>query len=319
MTSSRTSQAAHWEAYWGAASGRRAAVSGDAPGDLFDEIWRAFLANALSAREKLSLLDLACGAGVILDRALEIAGASAGVNDARFVGLDYAGSAAAAVARKQTPKNAAITGVAASAAELPFTNGAFDFVISQFGIEYAGMNAFDEAARTLAPGGAMQFIIHYRGGGIDHECTENARVLKAILQHGLLDVAMDAIRGPDHDDAIAKLKTVFALLKPCLEGERVAAKDMLARLLGDVSQLVSRRKAYAPAEALGWCEAMRTEVVLYEGRMRAMTQSALDGAGVKDARARLASCGAKIATPEVLTPKGKTIPAAWLLKTESPA
>jgi len=316
MTLSRTSQAAHWEAYWGAASGRRAAVSGDAPGDLFDGIWRSFLMDALSVRETASLLDLACGAGVILDRALEIAGASTAVNDARFIGLDYAGSAAAAVARKKPPKNAAIYGVAASAAELPFADGAFDIVISQFGSEYAGMNAFSEAARMLAPGGAMQFIMHYKGGGIDRECSENARVLAAILQQGLFDVAMEAIRGPDHDGAADKLKTVFAALKPCLEGERVAAKEMLARLLGDVSQLVSRRQAYAPAEALGWCEAMRAEVMLYEGRMRAMTQSALESVGVKEARDRLASCGANMATPEVLPPKGKTAAAAWLLKTE---
>ncbi len=318
MTSLKTSQAAHWEAYWDAARGRPAAVSGDAPGDLFDEIWRAFLMNALSARKTPSLLDLACGAGVILDRALEVAGASTVVNDARFVGLDYAGSAATAVARKTPPKNAAIHGVAASAAELPFANGAFDIVISQFGIEYAGVHAFAEAARTLAPGGAMQFIMHYKGGGIYRECTENARVLRAVLQHGLFEVAMEAVRGPDHEGAAGKLKTIFAALKPYLEGDRVAAKEMLARLLGDVSQLVSRRQAYAPAEALGWCEAMRGEVVLYEGRMRAMTQSALDIAGVSEARDRLASCGANIVTPEVLTPKGKTIAAAWLLKTEPP-
>lgn len=307
---------AHWEAYWSAAGGRRAAVSGDAPGDLFDEVWRAFLTDALSQREAPKLLDLACGAGVILDRALETVSLSPSNGEARLVGLDYASSAAAAVARKQTPENASIHGVAASAAALPFADAAFDIVASQFGVEYAGMDAFSEAARVLAPGGAMQFIIHYRGGGIDRECAENARVLGAVLQRGLFESATDAIRGPDHDGAIAGLKAIYAELKPYLEGEPVAAKEMLARLLGDVSRLVSRRQAYAPAEAVGWCEAMRAEVMLYEGRMRAMTESALDGDGVRDARDKLASRGAVVSAPEALTPKGKSMSAAWLIKTE---
>ena len=67
-SSSQDSSAAHWEAYWNAAGGRSAAVSGDAPGDLFDEIWRRFLRDALGRAAAPSLLDLACGAGVLLDR-----------------------------------------------------------------------------------------------------------------------------------------------------------------------------------------------------------------------------------------------------------
>ncbi len=318
MSSPKESGAAHWEAYWNAAGGRRAAVSGDAPGDLFDEIWRRFLQEALRRGAAPSLLDLACGAGVLLDRAFETVAAGP-VLQAHLVGLDYAVSAAAAVGRKKAPERTGLDGVAASAAALPFNDGAFDIVISQFGIEYAGLDAFSEAARVLAPGGVMQLVIHHKGGGIDIECSENVRVLQGVLRSGLFETAADAVRGPDHDGAVAKLKTVFAELKPLLDGDRVAAKEMLARLLGDVSQLVSRRRAYDPREAAGWCEAMRGEVALYEGRMRAMTESALDRDGVEAARERLSSKGAKVSSPEALTPKGKAMPAAWLLKTEHTA
>lgn len=314
MSSDDKSRSAHWEAYWNAAAGRRAAVSGDAPGDLFDHVWQRFLKEALGANSEPRLLDLACGAGVLLDRALETS-SSLSVNG-QFVGLDYAVSAAASVARKPAPaEEAVVQGVAASASALPFADGAFDIVISQFGVEYAGLDAFDEAARVLAPGGVIQFIIHHKDGGIDRECTENARVLDAVLKSGLFETAIDAIRGPDVDGAIAKLKDILASLKSCLDGDPVAAKQMLGRLMGDVAQLVSRRQAYHPSEAIGWCEAMRGEIVLYEGRMRAMMQSALDEAGVAEARTRLGRCGATIAMPEALMPKGKIIPAAWLLRT----
>ncbi|WP_428407670.1 class I SAM-dependent methyltransferase [Hyphococcus sp.] len=316
MSSIKDSSPAHWEAYWNAAGGRRAAVSGDAPGDLFDETWRRFLTAALAERGPApSLLDLACGAGVLLDRALETVAAFPDLQ-ARFIGLDYAVSAAAAVARKPAPERASVAGVAASAAALPFEDGAFGIVVSQFGVEYARMEAFSEAARVLAPGGVMQLVIHYKGGGIDMECSENVRVLQGVLRSGLFEIAAEAVRGPDHDGAIAKLKSVFAELRPLLDGDRVAAKEMLARLLGDVSQLVSRRQAYDPREAEGWCAAMRGEVALYEGRMRAMTESALDSAGIEAARERLAAQGATAPAPEALTPKGKALPAAWLLKAE---
>lgn len=317
MISVDRSRSAHWEAYWNAATSRRAAVSGDAPGDLFDGIWRGFLTNQMSERVEPSLLDIACGAGVLLDRVFEASKAIG--NSGQFIGLDYAVSAAASIALRSPPAGALLHGVAASAAALPFADGAFDVVISQFGIEYAGPDAFEEAARILAPGGALQFVIHYKGGGIDLECTENSRVLQAILQSGLFEIAVEALRGPDAEGAVAKLNSIFETLKSCLEGERVAAKEMLARLLGDVSRLVARRQAYHPAEAAGWCEAMRSEVALYESRMRAMTDSALDQAGIEAARERLGAHGAKILLPEALTPAGKNAPAAWLLRTHNGA
>lgn len=311
-----TPSSAHWQAYWSAPEGRRAAVSGDAAGAIFDEVWRRFLRAAFASKTNPSFLDLACGAGVVLERAMEAIDGGQ-VEKILFVGLDFAPSAAAAIARKTAPDEAIVAGVAATADTIPFSDGVFDIVVSQFGLEYAGLGAFDEAARVLAPGAAFQFVVHYKDGAIYRECCENRRVLDAILESGFFETIIAAIRGPDHDGAIAKLNSIFDSLKRLLEGDRVAAKEMLGRLLSDAARLVARRQAYHPDEAVAWCEAMRNELALYEGRMRAMTQSALDRAGIEAARNRLLAQNPSIFRPEVnaLTPQGSSIPAAWLLKT----
>ena len=307
----------HWEAYWRADAGQNAAVSGDAPGDLFDATWVKFFEAAFAGRSRARLVDIACGAGVVLDRAVELLKSSA-CKGASFCGVDYAFSAAAKVNAKPAPRNASLTGVAASAAQLPFQHGSFDIVVSQFGLEYAGAAAFGEAARVLAPGGVAQFIIHYRGGGIERECSANARVLDDVLSTGFFGAGLDAVRGPDHDSATAELQKIMTKLSTHLDGEPLAAKQMLSRLLPDMATLVARRKAYRPADATGWVEAMHQEVQRYAGRMNAMTESALDADGVRRAAQLIDDAGAVATEPAPLVPHGKTAPAAWLLEAARP-
>ncbi len=303
-------ESSHWEAYWRADAGQNAAVSGDAPGDLFNATWLHFFETAFSGRKHPRLVDLACGAGVVLDHA--VGKFESIVGGADFCGVDYAYSAAAAVNAKPAHRNANLNGVTASAALLPFEDGAFDIVVSQFGLEYAGAGAFGEAARVLAPSGVAQFIIHYRGGGIESECSGNASVLDDVLSSDFFGVGLDAVRGPDHNSAAADLQKIMTKLSAHLDGEPSAAKQMLARLLPDMATLVARRQAYLLEDATGWIEAMHLEIRRYADRMNAMTQCALDADGVRLVVQLFNDAGIMTKDPAPLTPPGKTAPAAWL-------
>ena len=245
--------------------------------------------------------------------------ASVDCPSADFCGVDYALSAATAVNEKSAPRHASLFGVTASVSQLPFRDASFDIITSQFGLEYAGVEAFAEAARVLAPGGAAQFIIHYRGGGIDRECAGNARVLRDVLDAGFFGAGLDAVAGPNYETAAVELQRIMTRLAQHLDGEPLAAKQLLSRLLPDMATLVSRRQAYRLADATGWIEAMRGEVQRYAERMSAMTDCALDADGVRGAAQFFKDIGANATEPSELTPAGKTEPAAWLLKAERPA
>lgn len=75
--------------------------------------------------------------------------------------------------------------------ELPFHNGAFDLVVSQFGLEYARWpDALDEALRVRAATGRLAFVMHHAGSLVIR--LGRAEVLQQDLllaDGGLLDVA----------------------------------------------------------------------------------------------------------------------------------
>jgi SAM-dependent methyltransferase len=62
------------------------------------------------------------------------------------------------------------------AAALPFADATFDLCMSQYGIEYAGAAAFDEAARVLVPGGMFAGVLH-------HAQSLPARIARVELSH----------------------------------------------------------------------------------------------------------------------------------------
>jgi SAM-dependent methyltransferase len=307
----------HWEAYWRAAKGRGAAVSGDAPGDLFDLQWGEFLETAFRKHDNPRLLDVACGAGVVIDRGIEILRRTQG-EASLLCGLDYAASAAVEINRKPSLPVARLAGVAASAHALPFQDESFDIVVSQFGIEYAGIKAFGEVMRIFSPRASAQFIIHYRDGGIDRECSRNAAVLESLKTQCLFETALSAVRGQDLEASREKLRIIISNLNLHLDGEPLAAKQMLSRLLTDIATLVSRQNAYRLDDIVLWLEAMQVEVELYAGRMRAMTECALDAGEVCEVIELMSARGSAVSDPVRLIPHGRSEPAAWLIKVTGP-
>jgi ubiquinone/menaquinone biosynthesis C-methylase UbiE len=96
-----------------------------------------------------SVLDVACGTGVIAKPALAAVAPSRGV-----VGLDV-NPGMLAVAQKETPRDAGIEWREASAESMPLQDGAFDVVLCQMGLQFVPnkLGALREMRRVLAPGG----------------------------------------------------------------------------------------------------------------------------------------------------------------------
>ncbi len=76
-----------------------------------------------------------------------------------------------------------------SAEALPFPDGAFNLVTSQYGIEYCDdARTVPELARVLAPGGRVALLMHHRGSRLAEVAREEQRLAGWLLQpSGFLD------------------------------------------------------------------------------------------------------------------------------------
>ena len=299
----------HWDAYWSTKDTDRAAVTGDAPGDLFDESWRGFLDDCAEIHAAPAFIDLACGAGVILKRALETPSLTARL----YCGLDYSEAAARALRGSYGVAAGTTCGVVASADHLPIAARSFDIVASQFGLEYAGIEAFPEAARILSDKGRGQFIVHYKQGGIYQECADNFRILSAIIDADIIGCGRDLL-GPDPMAAEKALATKVSGLRAESNGPERSARITFERLARDLARIAMRRQAFDPAEILTWLSAIEHEVLAFRDRMQSMLNAALDEAQARNAIGLMEAQGVTVEPLKALTPEGATVPAAWLFR-----
>jgi SAM-dependent methyltransferase len=137
--------------------------------------WQALLS---SVPLSLRLLDVACGRGAVLARARALGfGDVCGVDLAAISGADPA-----------------IRG-GIDAAQLPFADGSFDIVASQFGIEYAGLVAAGREAARVARR-QLWLLLHAAEGPIAAQAREQLAQLAWLRDAGLFALlgAPDRVR-----------------------------------------------------------------------------------------------------------------------------
>jgi len=305
-----------WGEFWRVTSESAAHAAGGAQEGALRRFWRESLVGHL-ARGRL--LDLACGngavSGVVSDLCRE-----AGLAMPPLVGAD--GAAAAAVAYRA--RFAGGCAVVADSRHLPFPDGAFAVVASQFGIEYSGIPAVGEAARLVGPGGRLAAVLHLRGGAIHRECEANLAAIRRVQASRALPAAREVFRraaavAKGHgsrgefrraDERLAgALGEVAAIVRE--SGSAVAGGAVL-RLHEDLVHLRGRLAAHDPGEVSRWAEALEGEVEAYRARMAAMLAAALDEAGVREAAALASTQGLATRRCEALL-TGRGEPGAWAL------
>jgi len=309
----------HWDAFWQArekAIGQEDAGARDRAPVLY---WESFFREAFERNPKPRLIDVACGNGAVTKIAVTIA-QDAGVNvDAHC--LDYS-IAAVDELRKQYPE---VEGVACDARTIPYPDGEFDIVVSQFGIEYAGREAFAETARLVAADGTLAALVHLADGAINRECAGNLAVAAALREARLMSLAREAfsagfelIAGRITDEAFQeadkRLAPAVEVAKQILKDQGpLAAGGLLASLYRDIGHMYKRMQNYVPNEVFAWIDGMSDELVSYEGRMASMTRCALDESGIQEIAATIRAAGFTVRSPDVLSLVESGNPAAWIL------
>jgi SAM-dependent methyltransferase len=305
-----------WDTYWQGSGESGAYSSGGASHPAIKAFWESFFQPVQRDYTAPSILDIASGNGAVVECALQVFGES----PVEISCVDVSESAIANI-QSRFPR---VSGIVADACSIPLEPGAFDIVTSQFGIEYAGLEAIDEAGRLLAGGGQLAFLLHNKAGSIHQECAINLDAVSRVQESRFVDHAIEmfrtgfeAVRGADrapYDQAAKQLAPAVSDLEGIMNqyGEQVA-DETVARLYADVGKIHSEIQHYEPDEVLSWLSRMGEELEAYAGRMSSMRDAALDGdsferlcAGLRSREFALESAG------PFMVPDSES-PLAWAL------
>jgi ubiquinone/menaquinone biosynthesis C-methylase UbiE len=148
------------------------------------EPWTNHLVDGAGIEAGCHVLDVACGSGVLSRHALAVAGGTG-----RVVGLDPAPGMIAA-AEEVEPD---VEWVLGRAEDLPFEDGEFDCVVSQFGMMFFQERdtAANEMHRVLKPGGRLAIAVW---NSIEHNPAYGDII--AVLDEQVSSAAGDALRMP---------------------------------------------------------------------------------------------------------------------------
>jgi SAM-dependent methyltransferase len=160
--------------------------------------WASIVADAARLQPGQRVLDVACGTGVLAREAADRVGPSG-----RVVGLDP-NPGMIAVAADHAPH---VEWRPGSAESLPFPDGSFDAVVSQFGLMFFAdrSQAIREMMRVLVPGGLMTIAVW---NSLESMPAYAAEV--ELLERTAGRPAADALRAPFVLGNLAELAVFFA-------------------------------------------------------------------------------------------------------------
>lgn len=312
LASSDPSHSGGWDAFWRRTDQAAAHRAGGPQDEVLARFWTAFFTAAFGGRSAARCIDLASGNGAVLHHAR-----AAGAAPAALVGVDHSVAALADLERRIP----GACGVAAHAARTPFPPATFAIVSSQFGVEYAGPDALEEAARLVAPGGVLGAVLHLKEGVIYRECLVNAQAMEQLRAFGLLTAGREAFAAAASGEAgriqpaEAALRRSFEAMEALLReaGSGVAGGAILA-LCRDLDHMYMRRHAFDLREVLNWLGDMERETRAYASRMDSMLAVALDAKALDEAVTRITRQGLTVRLREPMV-MGVVRPAAgaWVL------
>ena len=289
-----------WDRYW--ADGRLAACSGDQGQHYFpiiQTLWREFFSALFN---QAAVLDLATGNGAVLDLArqraeqLDIAVQLHGVDQARI------GPGSLLARSKDSGINIEMHGES-RIEQLPFTESSFDFVSSQFGIEYSNLDlTVPEVARVIKPGGLLMLIVHRSDSGIlsqthrdlaDYEFIEMeddlillfGELLDSEVQDGRLDQALKS--SPPYLAAKERFDRAATRVAIRMQQRAAGTVSFLNGLMLSMGEIYQHRHQHPLATVLDRYQELQNEIQAHVRRLQQMQAAALDNPGLDSLRKRL--------------------------------
>lgn len=311
-----SNRASSWDDYW-SGSGPAAAFSSD--GDVHPAIagfWSVFFSQSIPLFDRPRIIDIASGNAALVSHALSVPGADSAV----FTCVDISETAIAGI-RSRFPD---VRTLCSDAADTGLPSRSFDIVTSQFGIEYAGSKAMEEAMRLLGDNGQFACLMHHTGGAIHLDCAAGLDAVSRVRDARLIPLAIkffsagfDAVRGADrspYERAARELNPALRTMEEVVDdhGPDVAG-GAIANLYNDVKRMHQNIQRHDPSEVLEWLGAMDLQLEHYVNRMTAMTSAALNEKAFAEFCGIVSSAGCEIQQQGPLFAAGDERPLAWTL------
>ncbi len=317
---SKTENMWFWQDYWD--QGQMACCLSDDLRKGYDgslaAVWRDFF---VSLDDGARILDLCTGNGGVFLLALEAAGEAnrefdlTGVDKASIDPSRHAATHSDALSQVAFVGNTDI-------AALPFEDTGFDAVISQFGIEYAGLDtAAAEAVRVLSPGGSLMFVVHATDGVAEQAAREELKLVPELGSEDLHDslrralLAVDSLtRGhgtrPQADAAVESfIKRLEALDALLVQYPNQATILTLGRKLLKLFEAMERMPV---EQILGYVEASERAVQAHLLRLEALSRAACDHKKIDSLCRRLDETGIDAEVAPILDGEGGKL--AWCIR-----
>jgi len=216
MSSRNPDSIAPWTAVWQfeAAGHRPARTEQDR---VIEPAWHEFT-DALA--DGTRLLDLATGNGVV---ALACARrAQRRKQNLEIHAVDAADIKPPAQASHEEPRVLFRGGVWLE--ELPFEDGEFGAVVSQYGFEYADEEqAVAETSRVLSPGGRLRLLIHAHGGAVWEDVQfRHDRLAGVLASDGVMGLVLGLVRARKNDEARVFKSRLKKLESAAREAQKLA-------------------------------------------------------------------------------------------------
>ncbi|MEE4277282.1 MAG: class I SAM-dependent methyltransferase [Halieaceae bacterium] len=278
------SSAAAWRGYW-----REDRLSACMPDDAganaaIEQHWRSlFEAVEPGAR----VLDVATGNGVLLLWASEVAPV-----DATLIGVDLADIDPQRFLSSHGDSLRAVQFLGNTPAEaLPFDDGSFDLLVSQYGLEYAELGAaLAESARVLCSGGELHWLAHSADSAVAAQGRRQLRELTLLLDPEGPFTAMRAFLEAQRSAAAVKRATrrlTEALRRAQDYCERHPEAALLRQLCGGILDTANNLPRYHPDDVDHWLEDNRRRLKAQRQRMLDLQRARLDEARLEQLRALL--------------------------------
>lgn len=293
-----------WSRYW---HFDRIASCMDGPnhGNYADEVaagWREFFRTLPNGA---AVVDLCTGNGAVAVIAAQVG--REGGKELRVTGVDQADIDPPRHVTRFAHEMRSIDfrgGVAAES--LPFEDASFDAAVSQYGIEYSDLSrSLAEAARVLAPGGRLRFVMHAAEGVVcagARGVVEDADfLLDEIDLPGRAARCFEAVIAVERNSsppqsAYNAADAAFGAFGQALEraadyADKAQDREMIRNSCQVLLDAQGKRGYFRPEELTAKAEEVRTEIRAHRGRSVALVNAAVDEARLAQITATLAKAG----------------------------
>ena len=256
-----------WRDYWKSDRPASCVPENEATAKEIAEYWIGMFAELPDGSR---ILDIATGNGILLAHAATAAGQAGKTFE--LTGVDLAEIDPRKFLSKSPAgfENARFIGGTA-AENLPFGEGEFDVVVSQYGLEYAELEkALAEVERVLAPGGKLVWLAHSEDSEVVQQNRgQGAQVEYLLAQRGPVD-AMEKFtarirKGKSPSHAGQRLQAVL------VDAEAYCRQNPPATIVTDVCTVIAetanRWQAYRPDDLFHMLTDSRRRLIRHRQRI----------------------------------------------------